>query len=69
LQESAVGLICLCYLAEMQIIYTFLFRYEILYKQSVTTEDMFLQMGNKTPSTASCEDMVVSIGPCDTVVE
>ncbi|KAK2193095.1 hypothetical protein NP493_17g06054 [Ridgeia piscesae] len=41
--------------------------YEILYKQSVTTEDMFLQMGNKTPSTASCEDMVVKIQLPDTV--
>lgn len=35
--------------------------YEITYKQKVTTEDIFLQMGNKTPSTASCEDMVVKI--------
>ena len=34
-------------------------RYEIIYKQAVTSEDMFLQMGNKTPSTASCEDMLV----------
>ena len=36
-------------------------RYEILYKQAVTSEDMFLQMGNKTPLTSSCEDMVVSV--------
>ncbi|KAK2165945.1 hypothetical protein LSH36_44g12046 [Paralvinella palmiformis] len=35
--------------------------YEIIYKQAVTSEDMFLQMGNKTPSTASCEDMLVKI--------
>lgn len=35
--------------------------YEIKYKQSVSTEEMFLQMGNKTPATASCEDMVVEI--------
>ncbi|KAK3099778.1 hypothetical protein FSP39_009503 [Pinctada imbricata] len=36
-------------------------RYEILFKQSVTSEDMFLQMGNKTPATSSCEDMVVKV--------
>ncbi|PVD34295.1 hypothetical protein C0Q70_05564 [Pomacea canaliculata] len=35
--------------------------YEIIYKQAVTSEDMFLQMGNKTPATASCEDMIVKI--------
>jgi hypothetical protein len=36
-------------------------RYEIVYKQAVSSEDMFLQMGNKTPLTSSCEDMVVSL--------
>lgn len=35
--------------------------YDIVFKQAITTEDMFLQMGNKTPSSASCEDMVVKI--------
>ncbi|KAH3695144.1 hypothetical protein DPMN_082600 [Dreissena polymorpha] len=35
--------------------------YDIVYKQAVTSEDMFLQMGNKTPSTASCEEMVVKV--------
>jgi hypothetical protein len=35
--------------------------YEIVFKQKVTTEEMFLQMGNKTPATSSCEDMVVKI--------
>lgn len=35
--------------------------YQILYKQSIRTEDVFLQMGNKTGSTASCEDMVIEI--------
>ncbi|CAF3442966.1 unnamed protein product [Rotaria sp. Silwood1] len=34
--------------------------YEMHYKQRVTTEDVFLQMGNKNPSSASCEDLVVS---------
>nr|VZI12217.1 unnamed protein product [Spirometra erinaceieuropaei] len=35
--------------------------YEILFKQDVTTEDIYLQMGNKTPTTASCEYMVIRI--------
>ncbi|KAL5012124.1 hypothetical protein ScPMuIL_010675 [Solemya velum] len=35
--------------------------YDIIYKQTVTPEDMFLQMGNKNPATASCEDMVVKV--------
>lgn len=35
--------------------------FEIKYKQEVTPEDMFLQMGPKTPGTASCEDMVIQI--------
>ena len=35
--------------------------YDIVYKQKITTEEMFLQMGNKTPATASCEDMTVKI--------
>lgn len=35
--------------------------YKISYKQVVTTEDIYLQMGFKTPATSSCEDMVVEI--------
>ncbi|KAK9510251.1 hypothetical protein O3M35_005074 [Rhynocoris fuscipes] len=35
--------------------------YDIKYKQFVATEDVFLQMGNKTPNTASCEGMVIDI--------
>lgn len=35
--------------------------YSIKYSQAVTTEDIFLQMGPKTPSSASCEDMIVTI--------
>lgn len=31
------------------------------YKQRITTEDVFLQMGNKNPSSASCEDLVINI--------
>lgn len=35
------------------------FRYEMVYKQAVSAEDVFLGMGLKTPTTASCEDLVV----------
>lgn len=35
--------------------------YEVVYKQAVTSEDMFLQMGNKTPLTSSCESMLVRL--------
>ncbi|OWF45716.1 Protein PIH1D3 [Mizuhopecten yessoensis] len=42
--------------------------YDILYKQAVTSEDMFLQMGNKNPATSSCEDMVVKIKLPDTKI-
>jgi len=35
-------------------------RYEMVYRQAVSSEDMFLQLGNKTPMTSSCEELVVS---------
>ncbi|MEE6496533.1 hypothetical protein FKM82_002406 [Ascaphus truei] len=35
--------------------------YNILYKQRVGTEDVFLGMSRRDPSTACCEDMVVRI--------
>ncbi|XP_031638736.1 protein PIH1D3 [Contarinia nasturtii] len=35
--------------------------YRIVYKQSVTPEDMYLQIGNKTAATASCEEMCLEI--------
>lgn len=35
--------------------------YSIVYKQAITTEDVYLQMGLKTPATSSCEDMIVDI--------
>ena len=35
--------------------------YEIVYKQKLTSEELFLQMGNKTPATSSCEAMIVKI--------
>lgn len=36
-------------------------QYDIVYQQSVTSEDIYLQMGGKTPSSASCEEMVVTV--------
>ena len=33
----------------------------MLLQKAVTSEDMFLGMGNKNPATASCEDMVVRL--------
>ncbi|XP_034829011.1 dynein axonemal assembly factor 6 [Maniola hyperantus] len=35
--------------------------YTMNYLQSVSAEDVFLQMGPKTPSSASCENLVVKI--------
>ncbi|XP_013168195.1 PREDICTED: protein PIH1D3 [Papilio xuthus] len=35
--------------------------YTMNYQQSVSAEDVFLQMGPKTPSSASCENLVVRI--------
>ncbi|XP_077984927.1 dynein axonemal assembly factor 6-like [Glandiceps talaboti] len=35
--------------------------YDIIFKQAITTEDMFLQMGNKNPTSSSCEDIVIKI--------
>lgn len=34
--------------------------YEMIFKQSVGTEDIYLGMGAKNPTTASCEHLVVS---------
>ena len=42
--------------------------YKIVYQQEVTPEDVYLQMGNKTASTASCEKMRIEISmPLETV--
>ena len=35
--------------------------YEILYKQAVTAEDMFIGLSGRDPSSGSCEDLVVRI--------
>lgn len=35
--------------------------YKISYKQTVATEDLYLQMSGKTASTSSCENMVVEV--------
>jgi len=36
-------------------------RYDILYKQKVGAEDVFLGISGKTPGTADCEEMVVKV--------
>ncbi|XP_065832762.1 dynein axonemal assembly factor 6-like [Oscarella lobularis] len=35
--------------------------HDMVFQQSVFTEDLFLGMGNKNPSTASCENLVIKI--------
>ncbi|KAH8378696.1 hypothetical protein KR009_000785 [Drosophila setifemur] len=35
--------------------------YTMTYRQAVGTEDVFLQMGNRTSSSASCEDLILEI--------
>ncbi|XP_040181119.1 dynein assembly factor 6, axonemal, partial [Rana temporaria] len=42
--------------------------YEILFKQRVSSEDLFLGLSRKDPSTACCEDMVIRIQLPDTKV-
>lgn len=42
--------------------------YEILFKQRVSSEDIFLGLSRKDPSSACCEDMVIRIQLSDTKV-
>ncbi|EDW41485.1 protein PIH1D3 [Drosophila sechellia] len=35
--------------------------YTMTYRQAVGTEDVFLQMGNRTGSSASCEDLILEV--------
>lgn len=42
--------------------------YKISYKQVISTEDIHLQMGLKTPATSSCEDMIIEIQLPDEMV-
>ena len=37
------------------------FRYEFYYKQAVETQDAFLGMGDKDPSSTQCEDIVLRV--------
>ncbi|KAK4469235.1 hypothetical protein MN116_006808 [Schistosoma mekongi] len=41
-------------------------KYEIVYQQAVTAEDIYLQLGRKNPTTACCEYMVVKVMLPDT---
>ncbi|CAH8498281.1 unnamed protein product [Schistosoma intercalatum] len=36
-------------------------KYEIVYQQAVTAEDVYLQLGRKNPTTACCEYMIVKV--------
>lgn len=40
--------------------------YEMIFKQAVTSEDMYLQMSGRNPSSSSCEDLVIKIKLPDT---
>lgn len=33
----------------------------MIFKQAVTSEDMYLQMSGRNPSSSSCEDLLVRI--------
>ena len=35
--------------------------YDMVFRQAVSAEDVFLGMGNKNPTTASCEELVVRL--------
>lgn len=37
----------------------YVYRYDIVYEQTVNTEDVFLGIGNKTPMTSSCNQLLV----------
>ncbi|XP_024537796.1 protein PIH1D3-like [Selaginella moellendorffii] len=41
-------------------------KYEFVYKQAVTPNDVYLQMSDKTPSTIFCEELVMKIKLPDT---
>ena len=34
--------------------------YDMVFRQAVSAEDVYLGMGNRNPTTASCEELVVS---------
>lgn len=40
--------------------HVFVFRYEMVLQQTVGTEDLFLGLSRKDPSSTSCEAMLVS---------
>lgn len=43
--------------------------FQIAFKQALTTEDIYLQMGLKTSATSSCEDMIIDIQLSDETVK
>ncbi|XP_014283655.1 dynein axonemal assembly factor 6 [Halyomorpha halys] len=36
-------------------------KYDIIYKQALKPEDIYLQMSNKNPTSASCENLVITV--------
>ena len=46
---------------QFHVLYVYSYRYEIIYSQAITSEDMYLQNTNKSPATASCENMIVCL--------
>ncbi|XP_045930162.1 dynein axonemal assembly factor 6-like, partial [Micropterus dolomieu] len=56
--------VCLC--LHDRVCITFVCRYEIILKQSVGTEDLFLGLNGKDPSSMCCEAMLVKIKLPDT---
>ncbi len=51
--------VCAC----ISVCITFVLRYEMLLKQSVGTEDLFLGLNGKDPSSMCCEAMLVTCRP------
>lgn len=43
--------------------------YHIIYKQSLAPEEIYLQLGQKTPATASCEEMRLDVLMPDEIVD
>ncbi|CAH1395823.1 unnamed protein product [Nezara viridula] len=47
-------------------------KYDIMYKQALKSEDIYLQMSNKNPTSASCENLIITVtmkGECKNVID
>lgn len=54
---------CVCLHTVSVCVCVCVFRYEIILKQSVGTEDLFLGLNGKDPSSMCCEAMLVTYQP------